>query len=83
MPQSRLYNYFKTHPKSSLDLLICEDDKEASELADVARYFGYQPLVFPDFRAAYLDDLLLFLLIFLVETYPRELMSRNLVKLGI
>ncbi len=57
MPQSRLYNYFKTYPKSTLDLLICEDAKEASELADIAIYFGHKPLVFPDLRAAYMDDL--------------------------
>ncbi|MDX1296044.1 MAG: CarD family transcriptional regulator, partial [Sulfurimonadaceae bacterium] len=57
MAQSRLYEYLKTNDPASLELLICEDGKEAHELADVAAYFDIECLVFPDLRAAYLDDL--------------------------
>ena len=57
MAQSRLFEYFKTKSSPPFDLLICEDAKEAYELAHVAEYFGYDYLVFPDFRAAFLDDL--------------------------
>ncbi len=38
-------------------MLVCEDDKEAAALADVARYFGKEVVVFPDFKAAFGDDL--------------------------
>ncbi|MEA3373685.1 MAG: CarD family transcriptional regulator [Campylobacterota bacterium] len=55
MAQSRLFEFFKTSP--SPELLICEDAKEAAEAADVAAYFNREYLLFPDFRAAYLDDL--------------------------
>ena len=57
MAQGRLYEYFKTNDPSTLELLICEDSKEAHELADTAAYFDVETLVFPDLRAAYLDDL--------------------------
>ena len=57
MAQSRLFEYFKSHDPASLQLLICEDDKEAASLADTARFFGVEPLRFPDLRVAYLDDL--------------------------
>jgi transcription-repair coupling factor (superfamily II helicase) len=57
MAQGRLFEYFKTNDPTSLEILICEDGKEAHELADVAAYFDLECLVFPDLRAAYLDDL--------------------------
>jgi transcription-repair coupling factor (superfamily II helicase) len=57
MAQSRLYEYFKSHDPDAIDLLICEDLKEAKALSDTAAYFGRETLVFPDLRAAYLDDL--------------------------
>lgn len=41
----------------AVDVLVCEDDKEAAALADVARYFGKEVVVFPDFKAAFGDDL--------------------------
>jgi len=57
MAQSRLFEYLQTGTSPLPDILICEDSKEARELVDVAKYFGHECLVFPDFRAAYLDDL--------------------------
>ena len=57
MPQTALFNYFKTQKKESLELLICEDTKEAESLKSVAKFFQRDTLVFPDFRASYGDDL--------------------------
>ncbi|MFH0710389.1 MAG: DEAD/DEAH box helicase [Pseudomonadota bacterium] len=57
MSQPRFYEYLKNNPKKRCDILVCEDAKEASELADVAKYLEIETLVFPDFRASYMDDL--------------------------
>ena len=57
MPQARLYEYLNTHPEKIPDILLCEDAKEAGELADVCTYLGIETVVFSDFRAAYMDDL--------------------------
>ncbi|MEA2074023.1 MAG: CarD family transcriptional regulator [Campylobacterota bacterium] len=57
MTQTALFNFFKTDSSSSLDLLVCEDSKEAEHLESVARYFKKEVLLFPDFRASYGDDL--------------------------
>ena len=57
MTQSRLFEFFKSNDPASLELLICEESREAQQLADTAAYFGVETLVFPDLRAAYLDDL--------------------------
>jgi transcription-repair coupling factor (superfamily II helicase) len=57
MVASRLFEYLKHNKKVDLELLICEESSEAEELRDVCRYFEVETLVFPDFRAAYLDDL--------------------------
>ena len=57
MSQTRLFEYLKTQKKPSLDILICQDAKEASSLADVVRYFNLDYIVFPDFRARFKDDL--------------------------
>lgn len=56
MSHTALFEYFKTQ-KKSLDLLICEDSKEAHKLYDVCKYFEKDVLLFPDIRANYLDDL--------------------------
>ena len=48
---------FKTQSKNELDLLICEDLKEAKELEHVAKFFKQEVLVFPDFRPTFGDDL--------------------------
>ena len=57
MSQTALYNYFKTHDKKDLELLICEDFKEAAELESVAKFFNVDVLLFPDFRPTFGDDL--------------------------
>lgn len=55
--QNRLFNYYKTSEIHDLEVLICQDNKEARSLESVAKFFGKDSLVFPDFRAAYGDDL--------------------------
>ncbi len=57
MSQSILYEYFKTDNKQDMELLICEDSKEAYDLECVAKFFNKDVVVFPDFRAARGDDL--------------------------
>ena len=57
MSQSSLYEYYKTSPKHNLELLICEDSKEAHELQSVANFFNKEVLLFPDFRPTFGDDL--------------------------
>ena len=57
MSQPALFNYFKTHDIKDLELLICEDSKEAGELESVAKFFKRDVLLFPDFRPSFGDDL--------------------------
>ena len=57
MSQAILYNYFRKKEKEHLELLICEDEKEAHELENVAKFFDEEVIVFPDFRPSYGDDL--------------------------
>ena len=57
MSQSALFEYFKTQKKPDLDVLICEDTKEAHELESVAKFFKTDVVLFPDFRAGRGDDL--------------------------
>jgi transcription-repair coupling factor (superfamily II helicase) len=57
MSQNILYQYFKTIKKPDLELLICEDSKEAKKLEIVAKFFKQDVIVFPDFRAGFGDDL--------------------------
>ena len=57
MSQNRLFQYYKTAKSHDLELLICQDSKEAHELESVAGFFKKDVLVFPDFRAAFGDDL--------------------------
>jgi len=56
MSQSSLF-YHLQNKNSKLEVLVCEDLKEANELADVARFLKYDVLVFPDIRPAFGDDL--------------------------
>ena len=55
MSQNILFDYFKKG--QNLDVLIVQDHKEAYELLSVAKFFGREVLVFPDFRASFGDDL--------------------------
>ena len=57
MSQASLFHYFKTHKKGELELLLCDDLKEAHELESVAKFFSQDLLVFPDFRPSFGDDL--------------------------
>jgi len=57
MPQPKFYEYLKNNPKKRCDIFVCEDAKEASELADVCSFLEIEALIFPDFRASYMDDL--------------------------
>lgn len=57
MSQSSLFEYFKLSKKQDLEVLVCEDIKEAHELESVAKFFKKDVLVFPDFRAGLGDDL--------------------------
>jgi len=57
MSQSSLFQYFKTNKKKDLEVLICEDSKEALELESVVKFFNEDIVVFPDFRASFGDDL--------------------------
>ena len=57
MSQTRFFEYLKTNKKPALDLLIVQDAKEAASLADVAKFFELDQIVFPDFRARFKDDL--------------------------
>ncbi|MDD2652647.1 MAG: CarD family transcriptional regulator [Sulfurimonas sp.] len=55
MSQNILFDYFKKG--QNLDVLVVQDHKEAYELESVAKFFGREVLVFPDFRASFGDDL--------------------------
>ena len=57
MSQTALFHYFKTDEKKNLELLVCEDYKEALELESVAKFFHRDVLLFPDFRPSFGDDL--------------------------
>ncbi len=57
MSQTALFQYFKTEKKQNLELLICEDAKEAHELQSVAQFLKKDVVIFPDFRPTFGDDL--------------------------
>ena len=60
MSQNILFQYLKTEQNQDLELVICEDSKEAHELESVAKFFNQDVLVFPDLRASFGDDLRVF-----------------------
>jgi len=57
MSQAALFHHFKNTSDLALDVLICQDEKEAHSLESVAKFFSRDVLVFPDFRAGRGDDL--------------------------
>ena len=57
MSQSSLFQYYKTEVNQDLEVLICEDSKEAIELESVAKFFNKDVVLFPDFRPSFGDDL--------------------------
>ena len=52
--QAKVYEYLLTHAPQ---ILICEDDKEATLCADAASFAGFSAFRLPDFRAKKGDDL--------------------------
>ncbi|WP_295417827.1 transcription-repair coupling factor [Sulfurovum sp.] len=54
MYQSNIYEYLENLPP---ELLICKDDKEAKQIADVANLLGYDTFVLPDLRVSAGEDL--------------------------
>lgn len=52
--QARLFEFLRT---KTPQIVLCEDDKEADELAQVSLYKGLSTFVLPDFRASFGDDL--------------------------
>ncbi|WP_462102350.1 transcription-repair coupling factor [Campylobacter concisus] len=52
--QAKVYEYLLTHTPQ---ILICEDDKEATLCADAASFAGFSAFKLPDFRAKKGDDL--------------------------
>jgi len=57
MSQTAFYAYLKENGVYDIELLVCEDAKEAHQLSDIARFFKRDVIVFPDFRASFGDDL--------------------------
>ncbi|WP_321779013.1 DEAD/DEAH box helicase [Sulfurimonas sp.] len=57
MSQNILFEYFKENKNDDIEVLICEDFKEAQNLQSVANFFNKEVVVFPDFRPSYGDDL--------------------------
>ncbi|RRS30856.1 MAG: transcription-repair coupling factor [Epsilonproteobacteria bacterium (ex Lamellibrachia satsuma)] len=55
MYQSNIYEYLEEHNETKL--LICKDDKEAKQIADVANLLGYDTFVLPDLRVNVGEDL--------------------------
>ncbi|MCR8677132.1 DEAD/DEAH box helicase [Campylobacter sp. S4:11] len=52
--QAKLYEYLLS---SKTELIICENDKEADELAQVCLFLNFKTFVLPDFRAEFGSDL--------------------------
>ncbi len=52
--QARLFEFLRT---KTPQVLLCENDKEADELAQITLYKGLKTFVLPDFRASKGDDL--------------------------
>ncbi|EHZ4884679.1 DEAD/DEAH box helicase [Campylobacter lari] len=52
--QAKLYEYLLSN---KTELIICENDKEADELAQVCLFLNFKTFVLPDFRAEFGSDL--------------------------
>lgn len=53
--QSNIYEYLE--PGTERPLLICADDKETKQVADVANLLGYETFVLPDIRVSVGEDM--------------------------
>ena len=54
--QSNIYEYLENAAEHK-ELLICKDDKESRQVADVANLLGYDTFVLPDIRVSVGEDL--------------------------
>ena len=52
--QARLFEFLRTHAPQ---IVLCENDTQADELAQITLYKGLKTFVLPDFRASFGDDL--------------------------
>lgn len=62
MYQSNIYEYLETiflekQEDNSLPLLICKDDKEATQVGDIAKLLGFSASILPDIRVSVGEDL--------------------------
>ncbi len=57
MTQSNIYEYLLRGDNSSNRLLVCKNDKEATEASDTAILLGFKSFVLPDLRLSKGDDL--------------------------
>jgi transcription-repair coupling factor (superfamily II helicase) len=55
MYQSNIYEYLEILEENKL--LICNNDKEATQIRDVARFLGFETFVLPDIRVSPGDDM--------------------------
>ncbi|ASM38331.1 MAG: CarD family transcriptional regulator [Campylobacter sputorum] len=53
--QSEIYEFCLE--KNDFEIIVCDDDKEASVISDVVSYCGIEAYRLPDFRASFGDDL--------------------------
>ncbi|SFV50759.1 Transcription-repair coupling factor [hydrothermal vent metagenome] len=57
MNQSNIYEYLQNQKDTTSLLIITRDDREATEVADVARVASLEPFVLPDIRVSVGEDL--------------------------
>ena len=79
--QARLFEFLRTQ---KAQIVLCEDDKEADELAQITLYKGLKTFVLPDFRASFGDDLRsfskeLFEICRVLNAYHKENASKILI----
>lgn len=79
--QARLFEFLRAQTPQ---IVLCEDDKEADELAQITLYKGLKTFVLPDFRASFGDDLRsfskeLFEICRVLNAYHKENASKILI----
>lgn len=79
--QANLYEFLQAN---QAELIICEDDKEADELAQVCLYLDFKTFVLPDFRAHFGSDLRsfskeLFEICKVLNSYHKEIHKKILI----
>jgi len=53
--QANVYEYLLNNP--SKEMILCRDDKEAEQIEAVVRLAGFEPIVLPDLRVSFGEDL--------------------------